>query len=45
VVLRYVSGLAAELFTMRISLLGAAIGLVLYLYGVRQIIRWWLPGS
>jgi len=44
VVLRYLSGLAAELFTMRISLLGAAIGLVLYLYGVRQIIRWWLPG-
>ena len=44
VVLRYLSGLAAELFTMRISLLGAALGLVLYLYGVRQIIRWWLPG-
>jgi len=44
VVLRYLSGLAAELFTMRISLLGAALGLVLYLYGVRQVLRWWLPG-
>ena len=43
VLLRYLSGLAAELFTMRMSLLGAAMGLVVYLYGVRQLLRWWLP--
>ena len=43
VLLRYLSGLAAELFTMRMSLIGAAMGLVVYLYGVRQLVRWWLP--
>lgn len=44
ILLRYLSGLAAELFTMRMSLLGAAIGLIVYAYGVRQVGRWWLPG-
>jgi exosortase len=44
VLLRYLSGLAAELFTMRMSLLGAAMGLIVYAYGVRQLLRWWLPG-
>ena len=43
VLLRYLSGLAAELFTMRASLIGAAMGLIVYLYGVRQLVRWWLP--
>ena len=43
VVLRYLSGLAAELFTMRMSLIGAAMGLVVYFYGVRQLLRWRLP--
>ena len=43
VLLRYVSGLAAELFTMRLSLLGAAMGLVVYAWGVRQLRHWWLP--
>ena len=43
VLVRYLSGLAAELFTMRLSMIGAAIGLVVYLYGVRQILHWWLP--
>jgi len=43
VLVRYLSGLAAELFTMRLSLIGAAIGLVVYAHGVRQILRWWLP--
>lgn len=43
VVLRYLSGLAAELFTMRMSMIGAAMGLVVYLCGVRQLVRWWLP--
>ena len=43
VLLRYLSGLAAELFTMRVSLLVAAIALVICAYGVRQVRRWWLP--
>jgi exosortase len=43
VLLRYVSGLAAELFTMRASLLGAGIGLVVFCGGVRQLLHWWLP--
>jgi exosortase len=43
VLLRYLSGLAAELFTMRLSLLGAAAGLVVMYLGFRQLIRWWLP--
>jgi exosortase len=43
VLLRYVSGLAAELFTMRASLLGAAIGLVVFVGGFRQLLHWWLP--
>lgn len=42
VVLRYLSGLAAELFTMRLSLIGATMGLVVYAWGVRQLLRWWL---
>ena len=43
VVLRYLSGLAAELFTMRLSMIGAAVALVIYAYGMRQVLRWWLP--
>ena len=43
VLLRFLSGLAAELFTMRASLLGATAGLIIYAYGVRQLTRWWLP--
>jgi exosortase len=43
VVVRFLSGLAAELFTMRLSLIGAAMGLLVYAYGVRQVLRWWLP--
>lgn len=43
VVLRYLSGLAAELFTMRFSMLLGAAGLVIYAFGFRQILRWWLP--
>jgi len=43
VLLRYASGLAAELFTMRASLIGAAMGLLVYVYGVRQLRRWLLP--
>jgi exosortase len=43
VVLRIVAGLAAELFTMRMSLIGAAAGLVITAWGLPQIRRWWLP--
>lgn len=43
VLLRYLSGLAAELFTMRMSLLGAAAGLVVFAAGLRQLMYWWLP--
>lgn len=45
VLLRYVSGLAAELFTMRASLVGAFIGLVVFYLGFRQVLHWWLPLS
>lgn len=43
VFIRYVSGLAAELFTMRESILLALAGLTVYSYGVRQLMSWWLP--
>lgn len=43
VLLRYASGLAAEFFTMRLAMLGALVGLTVYFYGVRQVVRWWLP--
>lgn len=43
IVLRYLSGLAAELLTMRMSLVGASLGLIVYVYGLRQLVRWWLP--
>lgn len=43
VLLRYMSGLAAELFTLRMSLLGAAGALIVFVAGVRQLIHWWLP--
>lgn len=43
ILLRYASGLAAELFTMRVSMLLALAGLTLYEGGGRQLKRWWLP--
>jgi exosortase len=45
VLLRIASGLAAELFTMRMSLLGAGMGLAVYAWGFRQLLAWWLPVS
>lgn len=41
--LRWLADLAAELFTMRGSMLLALAGLVVWHYGVRQLVRWWLP--
>jgi exosortase len=40
--LRYASGLAAEFFTMRLSLLGALGALVVYRWGFVQLRHWWL---
>jgi exosortase len=41
--LRYVSGLAAELFTMRVSLLLGGLGFVVFFAGAAQARHWWLP--
>ena len=43
--LRYLSGLAAELFTMRISMVMALAGIVIFFWGFRQVLHWWLPFS
>jgi exosortase len=45
VLLRYLSGLAAEVFTMRVSMLMALAALVVFLWGWRQLLHWWLPAS
>lgn len=45
VAIRYMSGLAAELFTMRMSMLMAAGGLIVYFAGLRQLFHWWLPAT
>lgn len=43
VAFRWLADLAAELFVMRGSMLLALAGLVVWHYGVRQLLRWWLP--
>jgi exosortase len=43
VLLRFASGLAAELFTMKVSMLFAVVGLVTCYWGFRQVLYWWLP--
>ena len=43
VMLRLASELAAELFTMRVSMVMAMAGLVVYYLGLRQALSWWLP--
>ncbi len=43
VLLRYASALAAELFTMRLSLVAALFALVVFAWGLKQAHRWWLP--
>ncbi len=43
VLLRWASGLAAELFTMRFSTWLTLVALVLFLAGWRQLRHWWLP--
>ena len=43
VLLRYLSGLASEFFTLRMSMLGAGAALLVFTAGTRQIVHWWLP--
>ena len=43
VLFRYMAGLAAELFTMRASMVLALGGLTVYHFGFRQLLHWWLP--
>lgn len=43
VVVRTASGLAAELFTMRGSVVIALAGITVYEFGLKQLVRWWLP--
>lgn len=45
IALRYASSLAAELFTMRMSMLGAMIGVIVAARGLRQLRLWWLPAT
>lgn len=43
VLIRVAAGLAAELFTMRASMVLALGALTIYQFGFRQLVRWWLP--
>jgi exosortase len=43
IAVRTASGLAAELFTMRGSVVIALAGITAYEFGFRQLLRWWLP--
>ena len=43
ILLRYVSGLAAEFFTMRMSLVGAIGAVIIMSAGWQQLRHWWLP--
>lgn len=42
VLLRYAAGLAAEYYTMRLSILGALLALTVYYFGTSQVRHWWL---
>lgn len=43
VLVRSAAGLAAELFSMRASIVMALAGLTVYRFGLPQLVRWWLP--
>jgi len=43
VAIRVTAELAAELYTMRMSMVLAAFGLVIFFFGIKQALRWWLP--
>src|SRR6476646_8545355 len=40
---RFASGMAAELFTMRASMVLSLGGIVVFHRGLRQLLHWWLP--
>lgn len=42
---RSLGGLAAELFTQRFAIWIVLIGVIVYLWGLRQVFHWWLPVS
>ena len=41
--LRCVGGLAADVFTTRVSMMAMLVALTTYRYGFRQCLHWWLP--
>ncbi len=41
--LRALGGLAAEFFTQRFSIWLTLVGIVVFVWGVRQVFHWWLP--
>jgi len=43
VLIRCAAGLAAELFTMRASVVMALGAITIYQFGFRQVLHWWLP--
>lgn len=45
VALRYASGLAAELFTMRLSMFIGVAAIIIGTRGFAQLRAWWLPGA
>jgi exosortase len=45
VLARWVAALAAEAFLARASVMLAILGLVIYLWGIRQVLAWWLPAA
>ena len=45
VVVRYVSALAADPFLSRATMFLALAALVIYAWGLRQVVAWWLPAT
>ena len=43
VLVRVLSDVAAEQYTMRLSMVLALVGLTVFFLGVRQLVAWWLP--
>jgi len=44
-VVRYVSALAADPFLSRVTMFLALAALVIYAWGLRQVVAWWLPAA
>ena len=45
VLVRYVSALAADPFLSRVTMFLALAALVIYAWGLRQVVAWWLPAA